>query len=292
MTHRLSFTTVLLLLAGCASTDTNASGDTDETSETGDTGETTSMDGGEDEGDEADTGETDGEPETARGVRICELNELYIDGDALWLRVWNDVGLHDCPDEWLAAIDPDAYGVGGPRWRSVDSVVPIGDMPQLGAPQEVPPGLGYSMVEAANVELFPLAGLEEQFGTTIETLDDIPAPAFRMLLDTTLFGSSYVVSEVQREFTTEFVHFAGQRVFVLDDGQCQYAMKYYTSIVDPELVDEDAVATLGDRLTQLPEGFSFSVEVYDEDLVIVEDQGVQYVITDEFGNSYDRFACD
>ncbi|MEL6186919.1 MAG: hypothetical protein AAFU79_20025 [Myxococcota bacterium] len=258
----------VLLLAGCSGTDTD---DTEQMTDAGNMGDS---------------------PETERGVRICELNELFIADDALWIRVWNDVGLHDCPDDWLSAIDMDAYAVGGPRWRSVDTVVPIGGTPDLGTPEEVPAGLGYMMVEAATVELFPLSTLEQQLGTTIETLDDIPVPARRSVLDTTLFGTSYVPSEVQREFTTEFVHFAGQRVFVIDDGQCQYAMKYYTSILDPELVDEDAVATLGDRLTQLPEGYSFSVEVFDEDLVIREAEGVQYVIVDEFGNSYDRFACN
>ena len=70
-----------------------------------------------------------------------------------------------------------------------------------------------------------------------------------LLLDTTLRSTGYAVSEVSREFPTEFVHFAGQRVFVLNDGQCDYAMKYYTSIFDPELVNEDAVATLGERFT-------------------------------------------
>ena len=100
------------------------------------------------------------------------------------------------------------------------------------------------------------------------------------------------MAEVSREFPTEFVHYAGQQVFVLNDGQCDYAMKYYTSVFDPELVNEEAVATLGERFRFLPDDFTFSVKTFDEDLIITEDQGTQYVIADEFGNSYDRFRCD
>ncbi len=304
---RILLINALLVFSGCSSDDSDAASDdstttTGSTGAVGDAGSTTTTEATEDtgaaesSGDGGSTGpgvvDTDADADSLRGVRTCELNELYIAADALWMRVWNEVGLHDCPDDWLAAIDADAYGVGGPRWRSVDTAVPIDGMPELGTPEEVPPGLGVSMVEAAAVELFPLSALEMQLGLTIETFEDIPAQARRMLLDATLFSPDYVVTEVERVFTTEFTHRAGQRVFILDDGQCRYAMKYYTSVVDPDLVDEDAVATLGDRFTQLPESFTFSVETFDEDLVIVEDAGLQYVLTDEFGNSYDRFECD
>lgn len=279
-----------------ADTDTTGEGaDTDTTGEGAGTGtdEDTQADDSTTTAEETTSGESsDTGGDTVRGLRICELNELFIAEDSLALRVWNDVGLHDCPDEWLAAIDRDMYAVGGPRWRSADKVTPIDGVPDLGEPQEIPAGLGYQMVEAAVVQFLPLAALEQQFGITIETLDDIPIEVRRMILDMTLRSEGYNVSEVQREFSTEFVHNAGQRVFVIDDGECQYAMKYYTSIIDEALVDEDAVATLGDRFSQLPEGFSFSVETFDEDLVIVENNGLQYVMTDEFGNSYDRFACD
>lgn len=240
--------------------------------------------------DAVDTAETS--QETARGARICELNELIITDGMIGIRVYNDVGLHDCPDEWLAQIDPEMYAVGGPRWRSVDRAVALGDAMSDATPEEVPAGLGYQMMEAATVELFEVSVLEEKLGVAIETVDDLPSAARSALLEATLRSTTYAVAEVSRGFSTELVHYAGQEVFVLDDGACQYAMKYYTSIYDPELVDEDAVATLGERFALLPDGYSFSVRTFDEDLVITEDEGTQYVMTDEFGNSYDRFACD
>jgi len=293
---RINLTAAFLLVLGCSSTDTdadaNADTDADADTDTPTTDAASSGDAGSEDDSEDDSEDTGDVPETLRGVRTCELNELVIMDGAVWMRVWNEVGMHDCPDDWLASIDSEVYAVGGPRWRSIDTANPLGGTPDFGMPQEVPAGLGYPMVEAAAVELFPVSVLEGQLGAPIETLDDIPLEVRRTMLDTTLFSTQYVVAEVDRVFTTEFVHFAGQRVFIIDDGECQYAMKYYTSIIDAELVDEDAVATLGDRFTQLPEGFSFSVQTFDEDLVIREDEGLQYVLTDEFGNSYDRFACD
>lgn len=306
-THCLMFAAILAV--GCADEDSGDAGPSSSGAESGTTETVTTEVGTTEAGStevgtaEAGTTEASGEgtqgdstsdmgAQSQRGVRICELNELFISEGSLSLRVWNDVGLHDCPDEWLAAIDPDMFAVGGPRWRSADEVTPISGTPDLGRPQEIPAGLGQQMVEAAVVQLLPLTALEGQLGVTIANLDDIPIEVRRMILGNTLYSTGYAVAEVEREFSTEFVHYAGQRVFVLDDGECQYAMKYYTSIVDEDLVDEDAIATLGDRFTALPPGYSFSVETFEEDLVIVEDNGVQFVMTDEFGNSYDRFACD
>ena len=42
--------------------------------------------------------------ETIRGVRTCELHELILLDDTVGIRVYNEVGLHDCPDDWLAQI--------------------------------------------------------------------------------------------------------------------------------------------------------------------------------------------
>jgi len=238
----------------------------------------------------ADTATSEARP-TIRGQRICELNQLAVEDGYLVMNVYNDMGMHDCPDAWLEQIDPTQYAIGGPRWRSADYATTLGDAPEL-VPVETPPGLGYDMALAASVALVEVSMLEEQLGTTITTIDDVPSAARTMLLEATLRSTDFRVAEVQREFLSEFTHYAGQDVFVLDDGSCEYAMKYYTSVFDAELVDEDAVATLGDRFTQLPEGFSFSVQVFDDDLIISEDQGIQYVMTDEFGNSYDRFRCD
>lgn len=233
---------------------------------------------------------------SVRGQRTCELYELAIEGDDLTLVAWSDGGLHDCPDAWLAAIDRGRYAVGGPRWRSIDEIVAVdanGDPvePTDRIIEEVPAGLGQQMQLAATVALVPIATLEQQLGVTITTLDDIPAPARESLLSGTLRGEEYRVAEVQRALMTRMTHFAGASVYTLYDGQCTYAMKFYTNIIDPTLDNEEAVAQLGSELT-LPEGFTFTVRTFDEDLVITETDGTAQVIADELGNSYDRFACD
>ena len=105
--------------------------------------------------------------ETIRGERICELNELFILGDSLGMRVYNNAGLHDCPDAWLQQIDPLQYAIGGPRWRSSDQVNPLGDAQPDGIPEEVPEGLGYDMVVAATVTLMELTALEMQLGARL-----------------------------------------------------------------------------------------------------------------------------
>ena len=230
-----------------------------------------------------------------RGTRICELFELAIVDGKLGARVWNNGGFHDCPDDYLAAVDRDRYGVGGPRWRSVDEIVTIdanGEPLEVEpAVAEIPAGLGHDMFLAAEVGLVPISALEQQLGISIESVEDIPEALGDEILATTVAGNGYVPVEVHRTYGTTMTHYAGQEVYVLDDGSCRYAMKFYTSVVEPSLVDEEAVAELGDRL-ELPEGYSFSVETFDEDLVITVPSGVTQVIADELGNSYDVFECD
>ncbi len=233
--------------------------------------------------------------ESLRGARVCELFELRVEGEHLVMDVWNSGALHDCPDEWLAAIDPQRYAVGGPRWRSVDELQPVdteGEPVDFDAEfLEVPAGLGYDMFLAAKVLLMPLAAIEGMLGISIESIEDLPPQVHRTILDGTLASDGYAINEVQRALTTRMVHHAGSEVFVIDDGECRYAMKYYTSVIDSALTDEDAIALLGGKFEHLPEGWSFEVLRLEEDLVITETDGVAYVIADEFGNSYDRYEC-
>lgn len=238
--------------------------------------------------------------DSIRGVRTCELMELAIVGDSITFVAWNEGGMHDCPDEWLAQVDRTLYGVGGPRWRSIDALAEI-DSDGHTVPDvepdiepdvaEVPAGLGYDMVRVAEVPFLPVADLEQQLGITIETVADIPVPVRQGLLAESIASDGYQVYEVSRALRTRMSHHAGAQIFAIDDGQCRYAMKFYTSVVDPELTDETAIATLGQRFAQLPVGFSFEVVTLEEDLIVTDTDGTAYVMADEFGNSYDRFEC-
>lgn len=234
--------------------------------------------------------------QSIRGVRTCELMELAIVDDILTFVAWNEGFLHDCPDEWLAAVDRTRYGVGGPRWRSIDAIEQLdSDGHTIPEPEEivaeVPSGLGYDMLKAAEVPFIPIADLEVQLGITIETIEDIPVPVRQNLLADAISSDGYQVFEVARAEYTSMTHHAGAQIFTLNDGQCRYAMKFYTNVTDPELTDEAAIATLGQRFTQLSPEFSFEVITLEEDLVIAEVDGTAHVIADEFGNSYDRYTC-
>ena len=146
------------------------------------------------------------------------------------------------------------------------------------------------MLVAKNV-LAPVAIVEERTGLTIDTIEDVPDQLRQQLLGGDAGDGPYSIVEVGRQIPTVMVYSAGQNVYLLNDGQCSYAMKFYTSQTDPELTDEAVVAELGERFTELPENYRYEVRVLDEDLVIADVDGLQYVIVDEFGNSYDRFDC-
>lgn len=232
-----------------------------------------------------------------RGRRTCELLELAIVGDQIGFRVWNDGFMHPCPEAWLATVDRERYTVAAPRWRSVDALEALDeDDAVVGAPEvrvmELPGAEGQPMQFAAEVGFAPISAIEAQLGVEIETVDDIPPMARAGLMQRGLGGESYEAAEVQRAQFTRMTHFAGARVFTLYDGACRYAMKYYTGVVDPALDDEATIATLGERFERLPEGYTFEVVTFDTDLVVTDISGVAHVLTDEFNNSYDRYACD
>lgn len=237
--------------------------------------------------------------ESIRGRGTCELLELAIIGDEVGFRVWNDGFMHTCPADWLATIDRARYVVAAPRWRSVDALQPLdADDNAIGAPDplvmELPGAEGQPMQYAAEVGFAPISAIEAQLGVEVETIDDIPAMARAGLMERGLSGrgESYQVAEVQRAQFTRMTHFAGASIFTLHDGACRYAMKYYTGVVDPALDDEAIIATLGARFERLPEGFTFEVIALEHDLVVTDISGVAHVLTDEFNNSYDRYACD
>lgn len=84
----------------------------------------------------------------------------------------------------------------------------------------------------------------------------------------------------------------GNPVYTLFDGECSYAMKYYTSAFDPTLTNETAIAGLAGRFERLPDGYTFSIQTFDQDQYILDLDGEQEVMTDEFGNSHDLLSCN
>lgn len=80
----------------------------------------------------------------------------------------------------------------------------------------------------------------------------------------------------------------GRPVFILQDAKgTPWVMQAFSRIIDPTLT-YDALRTLGDKLKPA-EGWSYRVKVLDEDLIISTPQGYNWIVQDEFGNTYD--AC-
>ncbi|MEM9563643.1 MAG: hypothetical protein AAGA93_13540, partial [Actinomycetota bacterium] len=87
--------------------------------------------------------------------------------------------------------------------------------------------------------------------------------------------------------TTTWAFQAGTELYELTDPDGNvYTMQSYALFVDPTLTPAD-LPTLGDRL-EMPEGWSFSTRVAEEDFVVALAPGGALVVNDELGNSYQR----
>jgi len=93
----------------------------------------------------------------------------------------------------------------------------------------------------------------------------------------------YLPAPVARE--TVFVFEAGSEIYELTapDGRV-FVMQSFSQQVDPTMGIE-RLAALGDVL-QLPDGWTFSSRVLDEQLDVYSTEGIAMVMQDEFRNSY------
>lgn len=241
--------------------------------------------------------------EPNRGARDCEVFNTVIEGDQLVMNVWQNAAQgHDCPDDWLASIDPREYFVDGPRWQPIDYILSVdedlnfildeasflGRDPVI---QEIPEGSGITMVLAATVEIGPIQAIANNFNVELDDSGVVP-PEIQQAIFGNFYGDNvYEISEIDRVFNTFWVYKAGNPVYVISDGECEYAMKYYTSIENKSLTNEETVADLNSQFEEIPPGYTYEVRQFSEDVHVLDLDGLQYVINDEFGNSYDRLWC-
>ena len=241
--------------------------------------------------------------EPNRGVRDCELFNPVIEGDKLVMNAWSNGGQgHDCPDDWLASIDSRDYFVDGPRWQPIDYVLSVDDDLNLildtasileddPVIREIPEGSGITMVLAATVELGPAEALANHFDDELDDSGVIPPELKQVILGNFYADNVYEISEIDRVFNTFWVYKAGNPVYVMSDGECEYAMKYFTSVENKSLTNEETVADLNSQFEEIPPGYRYEVRQFSEDVYVMDLDGLQYVLTDEFGNSYDRLWC-
>lgn len=206
--------------------------------------------------------------DNTRATRYTEV--FLIGGDPttkLEGNVYNTYGLNDMertgdssPDAVLAKVDLDAlkeqYDVlgafmNGPRLWTLDWI-------------EVPSGVqrDFNGLKAAWVGKVDLSGmnLQEKGGT------------------------AYKLTTIERK--TEFGFSKGKPVFILDDPDGKsWVMKSAGLIVDPNQ-RFDQLEELGNRLKPAP-GWTFRVQVLQEDLILRPESGVAGIVQDELGNTYD-----
>ena len=241
--------------------------------------------------------------EPTRGYRNCELFDLDIEDNQVVINVWNNAGQeHDCPDEWLASIDRDLYLVDGPRWQPIDYRLTVGEALELKFDaaaigdqdpviREIPEGSGVTMVKAATVDIGPVRRVVNRFDVAIDDSGSVPPELSQAIFAQFDSDTSYSVAEINRVFNTFWAYRAGHPVYVLSDGECEYAMKFYTSAQNPTLTSEEAIQDLESLFEEMPSGYSYEVRIFSEDVYVLDLDGLQFIMNDEFGNSYDRLWC-
>lgn len=201
-----------------------------------------------------------GELSDQYGVRYCEVLTITIAETGTTGEVWGTQGLNECPQEALETIDPTAVVaemgvtaaiVNGPRYWVLDDIVA----------HEI----------AGSREIREFGGIEMRSIATVDLGSGLPD------------RSAYAEISVERD--TEFSFASGRTIHEITapDGS-RYVMQSYSTQVDPTLTAY-TLRDLGDRL-KLPEGWTFTSRVLDDQIVVEDIDGIAAVIQDELLNSY------
>jgi hypothetical protein len=198
-----------------------------------------------------------------RGLRYCEVLLLNLTEAGLQAEVYNTYPLNECLDDVWRGLDGGAIAqdeavpfalLNGPRFWLMDSVQRVDDGSVI---KKTFSG------SAGNMDMNRYAVV------AIGTPDTI--------------GQAYSPQAVDRK--SRFSFLAGSEIYVLTDGAGQrYVMQSWSQQRDPALT-EKGLAGLGSRL-DLPDGWTFSVETLDSDLVVDSTGAPAQVFQDELMNTY------
>ncbi len=202
-----------------------------------------------------------------RGVRYCEVLLLNLTEAGLQAEVYNTYPLNDCPDAVWRGLDGAAIAVdenlpfallNGPRFWLMDAVERLDDG---------------SVIEKTFSGSAGDIAMNRYAVVTLGTPDTI--------------GQAYVAQSVDRK--SRFSFRSGSTVYVLADNLgARYVMQSWSQQRDPELT-ESSLASLGTRL-DLPDGWTFSIEILDSDLVVDSTGAPARVFQDELMNTYSLIA--
>jgi haloalkane dehalogenase len=212
--------------------------------------------------DDTPTGPVVAMRDNLRGVRYCEIFVIIGHLNHLEGKVYNSLGLNDCPQEQWMALKTEALKkqfkakaivMNGPRYFLMDKNA-------IENPGEVVSfdGLQLRLLATIRIPQRSVIGGSKRKPYTEYTIERT---------NTYVFSSAKLVYEL-----------------VAPDGKV-YIMQSYSQIVDPTLT-EDALATLASRL-KLPPKWQYRVRKLDQDY-IVQESGEAHVIQDDFENTYQR----
>lgn len=198
-----------------------------------------------------------------RDKRYCEVIYGNRDVFALNVKVYNTLGLNDCPAAlWNQisvasvekAYDASFVKLNGPRYWVLDGIRAAG--------------------QSVSNDKASFGGIEMTLRATVSL----------GLIDQLRGGSAYTSTTINR--TTIFVYAAGSEIYELTSPSGQsYVMQSYSQIVNPKLSMRD-LPELAKQL-KLPDGWTYQTRRLNEDLMLVA-KGEARVLQDDLQNTYQR----
>jgi hypothetical protein len=198
-------------------------------------------------------------------TRYCEILLADVEGDTATIRVFNTVGLNDCPADRWEALDVEQIAeeqavfvafANGPRYWTIDAA---------------------SGGDAATGEVEELGGIEMQ------KVAELELPLARAL---ELQSSADPFADVIVDRDNAWTYNTGREVYELVNPEGDvYVMQSYSHQVDDTLTSAD-LPSLEERL-ELPAGWTFRARLVTTELV-VSATGQATVIQDELRNTYQK----
>ena len=207
--------------------------------------------------------ESDNLSDSIRDVRYCEYLAIEPTDEGIIATAWNSFGLHDCPaQEWDAVDEEDLE-------RYADD---------LGVAAVTKNGPRFWLMD----ELLSNRGKYEE----IRFFDNLEMGlAAQVLLGATPSSDPYSERSVERD--TLFTFNEGSEIYQLSGpAGREYVMQSYSHIVD-DTQTSDSLSELESRLA-LPEGWTFTARVLEEDLFVRDVEGIATVVQDDLTNTYQR----
>jgi hypothetical protein len=194
-----------------------------------------------------------------RGKRYCEVLVVTAEADSVVARVYGTFPINDCPPDAWAAVDTAAIAAERSAIAAVTNGPRFWLMDRIAKP------------DAAQRPIESFSGLEMREYATVD------------ITELGLGAAPY--TEIRVDRAAVFTFDAGSTVYEITsaDGE-SYLMQSWSQQVDPT-IDEEALATLGDRLA-LPDGWSYAPRVLETAITADSTGEPAGVIQDEFKNTY------